>query len=318
MKLSKKLLIMICLLSITVFLMGCSNSEINDVLEDNIAKESERIVHDIDYSSYIRKIWINESSEKQSSVDDLFIYLNKLDGENVIGEVFVGKMPISSYFYYNSPFTREYKWNLIGEEKEDSLEGKIESEDMKGYISLMLKSSKIESKLKLVDEDGLKDGFNNETTHSFRPYMIKDVSSKYEEMGVSTVILEEYSFDVNIDSWGTVQFVSMMVNSNKPHPLFLLTNDNSEILYQFDAPFQNGLDVTEVSIVDVDRDGLDDVVVILGDNDVSIGGVVSWIFLQTNDGVFCVNNEVQKKLNIEFYDTTHLETEKIKAFLEGN
>lgn len=316
MKLSKKL--MICLLFITVFLMGCSNCEMNDVLEDNVANESERQAQDIDYSSYTRKIWINENSEKQASVDDLFIYLNELDDENVIGEIFVGKMPISSHFYYSSPFTGEYKWNLIGEVKEDSLECKIESDDMNGYISFMLNSSKIESKIKLMEEEALKDESSNEKVHSFRPYTIKDMSSNYEKMGLSIVTLEEYSFDIDIDSWGSVHFISMMVNSNKPHPIFLLTNENSEILYQFYAPFQNGLDVTEISIDDVDGDGLDDVVVILGDNDVSIGGVAPWIFLQTKDGVFCVNNEVQKKLNIEFYDTTHLETEKIKAFLEGN
>lgn len=322
MKFSKVLKIILYLLSITVFIVSYTNVE-NVGVEDNeihvngILNETDIKELDFDYSSYIKKIWINESSEQQESTEDLFLYLDKVDGENVEGEIFTGKMPVSSYYYYNPPFALKYQWNLIGKVKDDNVECKIDTEEMNGNISMIFNNVNAVDNIELTGRVVLNDKYIIDDTYNFRPYTIKDVSLKYEEKGISTTLLDEYSYEVQIDSWGKVHFISMMVNSNKPYPVFFLTNEESEILYQFNAPFQNGLDVTEVSIDDIDRDGLKDIVVILGDKeDISIGGVVAWIFFQTEDGMFFVNYEVQKELNIEYYDKTHLDTEALKEYFE--
>lgn len=314
MKFSKEFKTIICLLSITVFLVSCSKVGNNEIPEKNIVNETESKEHDIDYSYYIRKIWINEGSEQQKSMDDLFLYLNRVNGENIEGEIYTGEMPISSYFYDLS-FDSNYQWNFMGKILDDSVKCKFVGEEMNGNISLVFNNANIVGNIELTEEVVLNDKFINEGTYNFRPYTIKDVNSQYEEHGISTILLDEYSYEVHIDSWGKVHFISMMVNSNKPHPLFFLANEESEILYRFYAPFQNGLDVTEISVDDIDGDGLEDIVVILGAKD--IGGVVAWIFFQTKDGMFRVNNEVQKELNIEYYDKTHLDTETLKEHFEA-
>ncbi|WP_132282118.1 hypothetical protein [Natranaerovirga hydrolytica] len=294
------------------------NNEVkdSDILEEDMVNEADTIENDIDYSSFIKKIWINESSEQQDNIDDLFLYLNKVESDNVEGEIFIGKMPISSYYYYNPPFSEKYPWNLIGTVKGDSVECELFGEEMNGNISLALNNAYIEGNVELTEEVVLNDKFIDEDRYKFRPYTINDVTLKYNEMGISTTLLDEHSYGVHIDTWGKVYFKSMMINSNKSHPAFFLTNEENEILYQLNAPFQNGLDVTEISIDDIDRDGLEDIVVILGDKDTSIGGVVAWIFFQTEDGFFCVRNEVQKDLNIKYYDTINLKTKTLKEYFE--
>lgn len=101
------------------------------------------------------------------------------------------------------------------------------------------------------------------------------------------------------------------------HPLFFLTINRNEILYQFDAPFQNGLDVTGLSMEDINGDGLSDITIILGDEDESIGRAVAWVFLQTKENLFCVDYEVQNDLNMEYYETLHLEVKTIKDYFKN-
>lgn len=314
-KLNKVILYTVCLLS---FLVGCTeskdlNNDNNEPFQNSITNKIDITVDAIDYNSFSKKIWI---SEQDMSLNDLFIYINHIDNVSMEGVLYRWKLPISSYFYYNPPFDERYPWNLEGKIIDNTIEGELTYGGVSGNILLVVEDSKIIGNIEVPDESELKDIPSDNNNFKFRPYTLSDVVTGFEEDGGEVIILSDYAIEANLDSWGDIKLLPLMVKSNKSHPIFYLVNENNEILYQLDAPFQNGLDVTEISLDDIDGNGLTDIIIILGDEDESVGSVVAWVFYQV-DNLFYVDYKTQRELNIEFYDTTNLDAREVKEYLKS-
>lgn len=306
MKLSR---LSICILCIFLMLVGCSNSSVsNTARNEQIENDAGNQVDKYNHSNISKGIWMSQQLE---GGENLFIYINHIDSEYVEGEIYHGKLPVSSYYYYNQSVSETYTWNLKADLTSGINEEKLTYCDSIDNISLKLADNKITANIEMVNRLEL-----NENTFHFSPFTVNDVIVNMRENGTEATILDDYIVNGNIDKWGDVTLMPLMVQGENKHPLLFLTNDNNEILYQFDAPFQNGLDLTELSIDDINGDGLSDITIILGDKDESIGGVVAWVFLQTKDNLFCVDYEVQNELNIEFYDKLHLDVRTIKEYFK--
>lgn len=304
------ILYMICFISLLTGCVGSmdSNASDNEEMQKNITNEADTI----DHTSIIKKIWISEQDKREN---DLFVFINHMNNELVDGVLYNGKLPLSSYYYYNSLNDEKYPWNLEGQLEGDIIEGVVKDDNLKLNISLTFDDSKIIANLEMNDKLELEDIYIDKSNLVFRPYTLDDVVAGLQENEMKINLLNEFSFEGTIDTWEEIKLLPLIVESNKSHPMLFMINDKNEILYHFDAPFQNGLDVTEVSIDDFDGNGLSDIIIILGDKDESIGGVVAWIFFQEND-LFYVNSNVQSKLNVEFYDATNLNAEMVKNYFE--
>jgi len=127
-------------------------------------------------------------------------------------------------------------------------------------------------------------------SRTFRPYNIKDLEY--------FILQEEQTVQVDLEFWGSVYFVAGIdTGSNKPRPRAYLVNENYDILHQFESAFyRSGEEIYDAVFEDVNGDGLTDVTVFT--HFVDMDGVVkeempyvSWLFLQSNNGIFDLETE---------------------------
>jgi hypothetical protein len=95
---------------------------------------------------------------------------------------------------------------------------------------------------------------------SFSYAEVENLSDKKE---IITIIVEQ-SFNVKLENWGEVKFISSKINKDGPFLLgHFLVNKRNDVLYSFPV-FDNWNfeDILAVSFKDVNRDGLKDIIVI--------------------------------------------------------
>jgi len=95
---------------------------------------------------------------------------------------------------------------------------------------------------------------------SFCYAKVENLSDKKEIIS----IIDEQSFNVKLENWGEVRFVSSKINQDGPFRLgHFLVNKKNDILYSFSVfDYWNFEDVLAVSFKDVNQDGLKDIIVI--------------------------------------------------------
>lgn len=114
--------------------------------------------------------------------------------------------------------------------------------------------------------------------------------------------IESQSFMVNLNSWGNVKFVSGKLTAGNHIPtVFYLTDEAGNILYSFeDTPFPYSVDVKAVSFVDVNKDGLKDIIIIVTDaykvSD-NIGKPIAAVWMQNTDGTFTCDLKQYQAIN---------------------
>ena len=145
-----------------------------------------------------------------------------------------------------------------------------------------------------------------EGTFEFTPDNIKNIKGFRP--------IESQSFMVNINSWGNVKFVSGKLTAGNHIPtVFYLTNEKGDILYQFvDVPFPYSVDVKAVSFVDVNKDGLKDVIIIVVDNYNGSGQTIATVCFQKADGSFANDPKLYQEINAS---GNNKDIETVKNFL---
>ncbi|WP_394236237.1 hypothetical protein [Niallia oryzisoli] len=131
-----------------------------------------------------------------------------------------------------------------------------------------------------------------EGTFEFAPENLKDI--KYFQP------IESQSFHVNLNSWGNVTFVSGTLETGNHVPtVFYLTNENGDILYDFInvENFPYSVDVKAVSLQDVNKDGLKDIIIIVADNYNGSGEHIANVYFQKTDGSFTNDYKLNEDIN---------------------
>jgi len=93
---------------------------------------------------------------------------------------------------------------------------------------------------------------NESQVYNLRPYNISDLE----------ICNEPTTYEVEIDSWGTVQLFYAVCDEEHPVPWILLTDNQGNILYHFPDDLTTGSEVKEVIIEDMNEDGLNDIKVV--------------------------------------------------------
>lgn len=111
--------------------------------------------------------------------------------------------------------------------------------------------------------------------------------------------IENQSFQVDLDSWGKVKFVSGKLTQGNHIPVvFYLTNEEGDIFYEFENIFPYSVDVEAVSFKDLNKDGLKDIIIIVSDQyEGSLGLPIANVCFQQKDGTFMTDYQLCQEIN---------------------
>ncbi len=119
-------------------------------------------------------------------------------------------------------------------------------------------------------------------TYIFRPYNIGDIADFQLSTGVPQQTVE-------IETWGQVTLVAGVIQINKPYPCIYFVDEHDDILYKFEASYQTGSEVCEISVDDFDSDGLRDVKIITYFPRALDIETIERVFYQMENGEFDTN-----------------------------
>lgn len=284
---SKKILPII--IAFFLLLVGCEKSVVTNSTQQN--KQSPLVVSTkspekttapeiscaIDYNQYIRKTWVEKDGTNSWS-----FCISKIVNGEITGR-FTTTVPAVPNHYDMG--------HLTGIINNDTAECQFnDTLGDKGSLKLVFKSNdEVEATLKLADKSKYIKEQPKEGTFRFIPYNIKNIE------GFSS--FENQSFMVDLNSWSNVRFVTgKLIGGNHIPVVFYLTDKYGNILYDFIPDLPYSLDVKAVSFVDVNKDGLKDVIIILVNSDGSEGQIAT-VYFQKNDGTFNNDPKLDREIN---------------------
>ena len=202
----------------------------------------------IDYHQYLKKTWTNKNDVANNFGNEVSFSLSKIENGEITGELMVVG-PAPSYPNASA--------NLTGIMINDTAECQFtDSRENKGTIKLVFKpNNEMEATIALTNKAQDSKAQPPVGTFQFAPYNLKDIE------GFSSI--ENQSFMVDLNSWGKVKFVSgKLIGGSHIPTVFYLTDENGDILYNFQATLPYMVDVKAVAFEDVSKDGLKDIIII--------------------------------------------------------
>lgn len=212
---------------------------------------------DIEWDNYLNKVWIDENwcSEKEYVYYSFII--TKRKGNRIEGHFAINEIINPDIFLYSINEKEKYgKFTGIIEENEATCD-LLWKEKIDEVIKVQFME---ESKIKVVMD------FNQNSAQSkinyYKPYSIYDQEDE-------RVIFNDSENEEILEKWGNVKLVSRVRCEKKGRRvLFVYLTDNAgNILYDFAPPkyFPYETSVCEYLFDDIDKDGLEDLILILSD-----------------------------------------------------
>ena len=243
-----------------------------------------------DYGQYLNKIWImKETTSKDGLISTPFSFcITSIDNKTIEGKFQLGgAIALPEYYSDNSLLYPEelgtFKGSITNGRAQCTFEDKRGDS---GELEIIFKGDNclevainIKSIRDSVEELELKE------VNTFSPYNIKDI----RELDIS----KEWSFEIELDSWGQVNFVSGKVENpdGRYFPVSYLTNPNGDILYEFHPGYLAGSEISEVSVEDINGDGLKDISIttLFTCYDAEDDYAIKWDSFQIENGCFYLN-----------------------------
>ncbi|MCL2147425.1 MAG: hypothetical protein FWH52_06425 [Synergistaceae bacterium] len=246
----------------------------------------------IDYSQYLMKNWVADDWGGGVYIYPLSFFITGIENSAIRGKFRTRAVAVPDFYYY-----RFDTWlgDLAGVVNNNIAECSFSNElGDKGIITLLFEGDdRIVATLDYEEVEFMKkeDYYNDlrriyardpefynrllpmDGTYVFRPYNITDVEHRIDPCKTRL-------FVIDLDSWGTVSFITVVSSDNKPTPFAYLTNDYGDILYEFSAPFQTGTELIDIVVEDMNGDGLKDIMIITDYDE------VTWYFYQMDNGLF--------------------------------
>ncbi|WP_418792000.1 hypothetical protein [Phosphitispora sp. TUW77] len=284
----KAKLIAISIIFFVIFIIGltgCASikdkSKIPEVMPMKpISSSSGDNVKAIDYNHYLKKIWVVKSWNG-GAYDSFSFFISRIENGIIEGKLSTGSIAYPDFYFYSlepSKKSGDLSGIVNNGVAECQFSDKVRN---KGNVTLIFKENdEIEAKIKYMDKGEAYEDLPLDGNYLFRPYHLSDIKD--------FIPFKEHSFSIDLNSWGSVNFISGEVNhGDKVYPAAYLTNEHDDILYKFQASFKTGSELLEASIKDINNDGLKDVVITTGFIDDPDAGRIEWIFYQMSDGLFC-------------------------------
>lgn len=240
----------------------------------------------IDYNQFIKKVWVVKNWTTNDAYDNYFSFsIYKIANGKLEGKFTIGGIAEPDGEFYSPG----YLGNIDGTIHNDTVECQFsDKKGNRGNIKLLFKSKdEIEATIKFEEKSQKNKDKSLDGTFLFRPYNLKD----FEGFSPFT----NQSFTIDLNSWGTVNFVSgKMLGGNHIPTLVYLTNQDGDIFYYITS--FNNVEIYAVSFKDLNKDGLKDIIIIYGVEEDSSSQLAK-IFFQKPDGSFYGNGELNQEIN---------------------
>ncbi|WP_077610178.1 hypothetical protein [Clostridium sp. Marseille-P2415] len=239
----------------------------------------------IDYKQYLKKNWIRDTDTNFPDDGGLSILISRIEDGKIQGNIVaVGNGPA-----YNMD-SAEFE----GTVNDDTAQCRLvnDSRGNEGTVKFLFKpDSALEATIIITEKSEDRVMSLPEGTFEFTPYNLKDIKG--------FALIEDQTFMVDLNSWGNVKFVSGKLTAGSHVPVvFYLTNEEGDILYNFNATLPYSVDIKAVSFKDVNKDGLKDIIMIAADNyDGSSGESIAAVYLQETDGSFTNDYKLDQEIN---------------------
>lgn len=286
------------IVTVSLLIAGCGKADSTNRLKQSetpsleTTKPSEESIPSIttaestiDYSQYIKKTWIRNTDAGFPDNGGLSILISRLGDGKIQGDISVVGNPPA----YNMD-SAEFEGTVDGDTAQCQLVN--DSRGNKGTVKFLFKpAGALEATVTITEKSEDTVMTLPEGTFEFTPYNLKNIN------GFAPV--EDQTFMVDLNSWGNVKFVSGKLTAGSHVPVvFYLTNEDGDILYNFNAVLPYSVDVKAVSFKDVDKDGLKDIIIIVEDNyDGASGGTIATVYFQKADGSFLNDTELDQEIN---------------------
>lgn len=225
----------ICIAAIILLAMGSNSTK--DVISQT---EEEEELDAVDYSAYLKKIWIVDGWEEGRDYPvSLVIY--GCENKNIYGYLKFDEN-VMPYYCDLKSYGKKYVCPFQGVINDrTALCEYVDSYDKRqGTIQLTFyDNDRIE-----VELEG-----NGEKQYLLRPYNISDENFSEE---LKTI-------EVELDSWGMVYLAYANYDNVHSIPGVMLINEQGDILYNFSGHYQQGSRVCDVMLEDMNGDGLKDI-----------------------------------------------------------
>lgn len=280
------------ILVICVFLLltGCVADKSRNTMSQNDQSPSVEPIRPIetediiDYSQYIGKTWV----EKNGTANVISFSIEDIIDGQLSGDF--------SAYITATPCYSDIK-DLTGTVNKDTAQCQFsDSSDNEGTIEMLFReNNEIEATITFTKKSQYvepRDG-----TFLFRPFNLADLKC-YD-------ILEEHTINVNLNSWGDVRFVPIKLTGGTREPSIAsyLADNNGNILYRFLPDIPRGIDLKDVTCVDVNEDKFKDFIIIEEAEDYK-GDMLQFamIYLQREDGKLINDRELDNEINESGYN----------------
>ena len=229
------------------------------------------ITDTMDYSSYLRKIWIVDRDERIMADDRFDFVITQAENAEIKGYIQLGGGVEEYYFSHlqkNDPKYCSFQGTICDGKAECTFT--YEGKQVELHLTLC-ENDRIEASIQ-CDDSEINESF------TFRPYNISD-----EPLGDDIS-----SAEIWLESWGTVYLVTATMDILHPYPFACLTNEKQDILYRFGYGI-NGSKIWDFFIEDFNKDGLQDVMAVAWFDESSSYRFVNIMF-QKEDGRFQKDN----------------------------
>lgn len=252
--------------------------------EESPSSTTANAADEVDYRRFIKRNWILPPNSEFPNNGGLSIVISDIADGTISGEVTaLGSAPA-----YNMDVA-QFKGTVTGTIAKCQLLN--DSRGNKGTISFtFLSPEMLEASIALTEktEDimSLPEG-----TFKLSPYNINQIEG-FEP-------IEDQTFLTDLDSWGTVKFVSGKLTAGNHVPVvFYLTDEDGNLLYEFETGFPYRVNVDAVSFQDVNKDNRKDVIIIASDQDGKpLENPVANVCFQQADGTFMTDYELNQEIN---------------------
>jgi len=234
----------------------------------------------IDYSQYLKKVWIVKSWDPNKSYDNYFSFcIYKIANGKLEGKFMINGIVEPDDEFYSS----NYIGNINGTINNNTAECQFSDKNgNNGNVKLtLIKNDEIEANINFTSKSKLNQDKSLDGTFQFRPYNLKDL------VGFSP--FKDQSFTVELNSWGTVKFVSgKILGGNHIPTVAFLTSKDGDIYYDLNY-IPNNVEFYAVSFQDVNKDGLKDIIIIYGVEEYVPEDCYVKIFSQNANGLFSID-----------------------------
>lgn len=267
-------------------------------------------LEEIAYDQFLKKIWVVKDWDGWAYSHLFSFSISKIEHGLIEGRLSTGAIAFPRFYsstYLDSPYAPNFadiknlpKTNLYGAIINGVFECQFDDKyGNKGNVSLVFKENdEIEATIKYTSRNELLNGLPLDGTYLFRSYNLTDIGDFTKN--------EKNSFAVDLNSWGSVYFVSVEIWGEKSYgskimfPEAYLTDEQDNILYKFGSLSKTATKIMDVSIEDINRDGLKDVKIITGFLDYNTSLIlpdmpyIEYIFFQMDNGLFYDSNLFDK------------------------